>query len=327
MKKKILLTGCAGFIGTNFIKKICTNPEVSKSFDFLIIDSLTYAGRIENIQSELNTLPHLSFIKMDIRDRGKVEALFEAEQFSGCINFAAESHVDRSIASPNVFFETNTMGTLNLLNESIKAWKSDSSFRYHQVSTDEVYGSLELNAPSFTEASPLAPNSPYSASKASADMLVRSFNKTYGLPTIITRCSNNYGPYQFEEKFIPVIIKNALNDQKVPVYGTGMNIRDWIYVDDHNEGIWKAFCKGSSGEIYNLGGNQEITNLELVKMILKILGKPENLINFVNDRQGHDYRYSIDHSRASKELQWKPVCSLKDSLTSVIYWYQNKWSQ
>ena len=325
MKRKILLTGCAGFIGTNFVKKICTRKNISENFDFVIIDSLTYAGRIENIQDEINNYSNISFLKMDIRDQNQINNLFQVENFNGCINFAAESHVDRSISSPNIFIETNVMGTLNLLNASLNTWNRQPDFRFHQISTDEVYGSLENDDESFTEHSLIAPNSPYSASKASADLLVRSFEKTYGLPTIITRCSNNYGPYQFDEKFIPVIIKNALNDSVIPVYGEGRNIRDWIFVDDHVEGIWKAFCLGLNGEVYNLGGNQEITNIELVKLILRKLGKPEKLIQFVHDRPGHDYRYSIDYSFASKQLDWAPASRFDEALTVTINWYKEKW--
>ncbi|HWU43395.1 MAG TPA: GDP-mannose 4,6-dehydratase, partial [Bdellovibrio sp.] len=225
MKKNILLTGCAGFIGSNFVKTIACRENIKSSYDFVILDALTYAGRLENIQNELDTHKHLTFIKADIRDSHKMHELFQKYQFAGVLNFAAESHVDRSIESPNIFVETNVLGTLNLLKESLALFEKNPSFRYLQVSTDEVYGMLQLNDPAFTEQTPITPNSPYSASKASADLLVRSFFETFKLPTVITRCSNNYGPLQVEEKFIPLMIKRALANEKLPIYGSGMNIR------------------------------------------------------------------------------------------------------
>ncbi len=324
MKKKILLTGCAGFIGSNFLKSICLRPEVKNSHDFVIIDALTYAGKLENIQNELDTNSHLSFFKMDIRDQAAINKLFQENKFDGCINFAAESHVDRSIEAPNVFVETNVMGTLNLLNASLVSWGENKSFRFHQVSTDEVYGSLGPNHPLFTIDSPLVPNSPYSASKASADLIVRAFNQTYGLPTIITRCSNNFGPYQDLEKFIPVIISKALNNKKIPVYGKGENIRDWIFVDDHTQGLWLAFTKGIDGGVYNFGGDQELSNIALVKLILDILQKPHSLIEFVSDRKGHDFRYGVDNTRSFIDLGWRPEQNFKEKLNATISWYKTK---
>jgi dTDP-glucose 4,6-dehydratase len=326
VKKKILLTGCAGFIGSNFVKSICTQPEVSKDYDFLIIDALTYAGKLENIQSEIDKYKHLSFLKMDIRNQNEIQHLFQKHQFNGCMNFAAESHVDRSIETPNIFLETNVMGTLNLLNASLKLWNENKDFRYHQVSTDEVYGSLGPLDPLFTEETPLAPNSPYSASKASADLLVRSFHKTFGLPTIVTRSSNNYGPYQYPEKFIPVILMNAFKDKRIPVYGNGMNIRDWIFVDDHTQGLWLAFTQGIAGSIYNLGGDQELSNLALVQLILDTLQKPHSLIDFVNDRKGHDFRYGINNAHTISKLGWRPKWNLSQGLSHTINWYRGTYN-
>lgn len=325
MKKKILLTGCAGFIGTNFVKTITSRKDIAEEFDFLILDALTYAGNKANIDAELASNKHLSFIQLDIRNKDKIDELFTKEKFSGVINFAAESHVDRSIENPNIFVETNVLGTLNLLNASLKLYEKNSLFKYHQISTDEVYGTLKENDPAFTEETPLSPNSPYSASKTGADCLVRAFFETYKLPTVITRCSNNYGPYQVEEKFIPVILKSALNNKSIPVYGTGVNIRDWIYVDDHNEGVWSVFTKGKAGEVYNLGGASEKNNLDLVKIILKKINKPESLISFVTDRKGHDFRYAINFSKTQNELGWKPKITFEEGIEKTIHWYKEKW--
>lgn len=321
MKQKILLTGCAGFIGSNFVKTIATKKENSERYNFVILDALTYAGRLENIEPELKINSHLSFVQIDIRDNKKISDLFEKERFDGVLNFAAESHVDRSIESPNIFVETNVLGTLNLLNSSLKLFEKNPKFKYLQVSTDEVYGTLGEKDPAFTETTPIAPNSPYSASKAGADCLVRSFYETFKLPTIITRCSNNYGPYQFMEKFIPVVISSAFNNKKIPVYGAGLNIRDWIYVDDHNDGVWAAFERGLPGKVYNFGGNSERTNIDMAKTILKIMNKPESLISFVTDRKGHDFRYAINFSLASKELNWKPAMTLEQGLNKTVTWY------
>jgi dTDP-glucose 4,6-dehydratase len=328
MKKKILLTGCAGFIGSNFVKTVACRADIRSEFDFVILDALTYAGRFENIESEVQSYENLSFVKMDIRDSQGLHQLFQKESFDGVLNFAAESHVDRSIESPNIFVETNVLGTLNLLKESLSLFEKKAHFRYLQVSTDEVYGTLQVQDPAFTEQTPIAPNSPYSASKASADLLCRSFFETYKLPVIITRCSNNYGPLQVEEKFIPLMIKRALANEEMPIYGTGLNIRDWIYVDDHNEGVWAAFTKGRPGEVYNFGGNSERQNLDVAKMILKTLGRSEGLLKYVTDRKGHDFRYSIDYSKAQKELNWTPRISFeKEGLERTIQYYVGLWKK
>nr|BDT26841.1 dTDP-glucose 4,6-dehydratase [Bacteriovorax sp. HI3] len=326
LKKKVLLTGCAGFIGSNFVKNICTQKEILAEYNFVILDSLTYAARLENIQPELNQYPEsLSFVKMDIRDGDQIEKLFQSENFYGCINFAAESHVDRSIESANLFVETNVLGTMNLLNSSLNRFKATGEFRYLQISTDEVYGTLSATDPAFTENNPLEPNSPYSASKAGADCLVRSFYETHKLPVIITRCSNNYGPYQFDEKFIPVVLKKSMNDESIPVYGNGSNIRDWIYVDDHNVGAWLAFVKGTPGNVYNLGGATELTNLELTKKILAATGKPESLITFVEDRKGHDFRYAINFEKATRDLGWRPQITFEEGIKKTIVYYKEKF--
>lgn len=328
MKQTVLLTGCAGFIGSNFVKTVACRKDVKEKFDFVILDALTYAGRLSNIQKELDTNPHLQFVQMDIRDSHKIHELFKSHQFSGVLNFAAESHVDRSIESPNIFVETNVLGTLNLLKESLSLYEKKGAFKYLQVSTDEVYGTLQMSDPAFTETTPLAPNSPYSASKASGDLICRSFFETYKLPVVITRCSNNYGPLQVEEKFIPLMIKRALANETLPIYGSGMNIRDWIYVDDHNEGVWKAFTSGRSGEVYNFGGNSERQNLDVARMILKHLGKPESLLSFVQDRRGHDFRYAINYSKAQKELGWSPSVNFEEEgLLRTINYYKNLWAK
>lgn len=324
MRKKIALTGCAGFIGSNFLKKIAV-PHVE--IDFVVVDSLTYAGFYPTIEKEILENNHLSFQKIDIRDQQKVSELFQRELFDGIIHFAAESHVDNSIKNPNIFVETNVLGTLNLLNAALKFGKKD--FRFCHVSTDEVYGQLNESDPPFTELNQIAPNSPYSASKASSDLLVRSYFETFKLNTVITRCSNNYGPYQFPEKLIPLMISNALENKPLPVYGNGKNIRDWIFVDDHNVGVWEIYNRGRAGEVYNLGGNSERRNIDVVKTILKILGKPESLINFVEDRKGHDWRYAMDYSKIKNELSWSPSVSFEEGLGKTIKWYlQNSdWLQ
>ncbi|WP_347359410.1 dTDP-glucose 4,6-dehydratase [Bdellovibrio sp.] len=328
MKKTVMLTGCAGFIGSNFVKTVACRDSIKAEYDFVIVDALTYAGRLSNIEAELQNHSNLTFVQADIRDTQKMHDLFVKYQFSGVLNFAAESHVDRSIENPNIFVETNVLGTLNLLKESLSAFEKNPSFRYLQVSTDEVYGTLTMEDPAFTESTPIAPNSPYSASKASADLMCRAFFETYKLPVVITRCSNNYGPLQVEEKFIPLMIKRALADEKLPIYGTGMNIRDWIYVDDHNEGVWLAFTKGKAGEVYNLGGNSERQNLDVAKMILKHLGKPESLLNFVTDRKGHDFRYAIDYSKSQRELNWNPTVRFEEEgLAKTIEYFKNLWAK
>ncbi len=328
MKKTIMMTGSAGFIGSNFVKTIACRDDVKAAYNFILVDALTYAGRRENIQAELDTHEHLEFVHADIRDAQKMHDLFEKHQFDGVLNFAAESHVDRSIESPNIFVETNVLGTLNLLKESLGLFQKKGSFNYLQVSTDEVYGTLQMTDPAFTEATPIAPNSPYSASKASADLLCRSYFETFKLPVTITRCSNNYGPLQVEEKFIPLMIKKALSNEFLPVYGTGLNIRDWIYVDDHNEGVWAAFTKGSAGEVYNFGGDSERQNLDVAKLLLKHLGKDESLIRFVTDRKGHDFRYAIDFTKATKDLGWTPAVRFEqDGLMRTIEFYKKLWAK
>jgi dTDP-glucose 4,6-dehydratase len=314
--KKILLTGCAGFIGSNFVKTIAAKE---KDYQFVILDALTYAGHYPTIQGDVEGNDHLSFVEMDIRDKDKIQALFDKEKFDGVIHFAAESHVDNSIKNPNIFVETNVLGTLNLLNSSMSLGKDD--FKFVHVSTDEVYGTLSEDDPAFTEQNPIEPNSPYSASKASSDLLVRSYFETYKLHTVTTRCSNNYGPFQFPEKLIPVMISNALEDKSLPVYGDGRNIRDWIYVDDHNRGVWACFLKGKAGEAYNFGGNAEKRNLEVVKTLLSILKKPESLITFVEDRKGHDWRYAMDYSKATRELGWEPQVTFEEGLSNTVNWY------
>lgn len=317
--KSIIVTGCAGFIGSNFLKKILVHEQ---NYHFLIIDNLTYAGHFPTIEQEIAKYSHLEFKKIDIADNSKVQELY-SEDLVGIINFAAESHVDNSIHNPSIFVQTNVNGTLNLLNLAMRAHNAGRKFRYLQVSTDEVYGALSESDPAFTEDNPIQPNSPYSASKASGDLLVRSYVETFKLDAITTRCSNNYGAYQFPEKLIPLIIKNAVADKNLPVYGDGRNIRDWIHVDDHCAGIWAAFTKGQSGEVYNFGGQAEMRNIDIVKLILKHLNKSEDLIEFVEDRKGHDWRYAIDFSKAKKELDWTPTMSFEQGLKDTITWYLN----
>lgn len=329
MKKNILLTGCAGFIGSNFVKTIACDPSVKNEYNFLIMDALTYAGRKQTLQPELDTHSHLSFFQVDIRDSHKVQDFFKQHTVDGILHFAAESHVDRSIENPNIFVETNVTGTLNLLNSALKIQSLKPDFRFLHVSTDEVYGSLSETDPAFTESTPLAPNSPYSASKASSDMMVRAFFETYKLNCVTTRCTNNYGPYQFPEKLIPLMIQNAQADKKLPVYGNGKNVRDWIYVDDHNRGIWMAFLKGKPGHVYNFGGNSEKRNLDVVQALLKIMNKPESLISFVEDRKGHDWRYAINYSKAQTELGWTPKMTFEEGLQKTVNWYltNTSWIQ
>ncbi|MCC6138331.1 MAG: dTDP-glucose 4,6-dehydratase [Bdellovibrionaceae bacterium] len=326
MKQTILLTGCAGFIGSNFVKKITTEKSISNKWNFVIVDALTYAGRLQTIQEDLDKNPHLSFEKVDIRNAEAVTAVFKKTKPAGVIHFAAESHVDRSILNPNIFVETNVLGTLNLLNNSLEFAKTNTHFKFVHVSTDEVYGSLTEDAPAFTEKHSLQANSPYSASKASSDLLVRAYAETYKLNTCITRCSNNYGPYQFPEKLIPLMTLNSLNNKKLPVYGNGKNIRDWFFVDDHNRGVWAVFEKGRAGEVYNFGGASERRNVDVVKEILKITGKPESLIDYVEDRKGHDWRYAIDFTKAKNELHWEPLVSFEDGLQLTVNWYKDNTS-
>jgi dTDP-glucose 4,6-dehydratase len=311
-KQTILVTGGAGFIGSSFVRLLLTDePDVT----VINFDALTYAGNLANLADCLDDPRHV-FVKGDIRDAETVESTIRQYGVDGIINFAAESHVDRSITGPQVFVETNVGGTLNLL---VKGRELGVK-RYLQVSTDEVYGSLGDEG-LFTETTPLSPNSPYSASKAGADHLVHAFHETYGMDTVITRCSNNYGPYQFPEKLIPLIIRNALADRPLPVYGTGLNVRDWLYVGDHCQAIWAAFTKGTAGEVYNIGGNNERTNLDVVKTILRQVGKPESLITFVKDRPGHDLRYAIDASKIARELGWEPSIGFDEGIARTVDWY------
>lgn len=327
MKPVLIVTGAAGFIGSNFIKKIAIQND--DLYDFAIVDALTYAGRLQTIAEDLEKNRNLSFHKIDIRENHAVSTLFENLKPAGVIHFAAESHVDRSITNPNIFVETNVLGTLNLLNASVKCAEKNGAFKFIHVSTDEVYGSLQENDPAFTEGTPIEPNSPYSASKASSDLLVRAYVETFKLNACITRCSNNYGPYQFPEKLIPLMITKALNNEKLPVYGNGQNIRDWIYVDDHNRGVWQVFKNGRAGEIYNFGGHAEKRNIDVVKTILSLLNKEEHLIEFVKDRKGHDWRYAMDTSKTQKELGWTPEVTFERGLKDTIEWYQTRsdWVQ
>ena len=312
---KILVTGGAGFIGANFVfYMLDKHPE----YDILCLDSLTYCGNIKTLEPVMDN-PHFKFVKGDVTDRKLVFQLFEEEKFDVVVNFAAESHVDRSIEDPGVFLRTNILGTQTLMDASNEYGVA----RYHQVGTDEVYGDLPLDRPDlfFTEDMPLTASSPYSASKASADLLVMAYHRTYELPVTISRCSNNYGPYQFPEKLIPLMIKNALADEKLPVYGTGENVRDWLYVKDHCKAIDMIIHDGKVGEVYNIGGHNEKSNLEVVRTILKQVGKSENLITFVGDRKGHDLRYAIDPTKIHDELGWLPETRFDDGIRQTIDWY------
>ncbi len=314
---KILVTGGAGFIGSNFLHY---ETEKYPEDKFVCLDALTYAGNYNNIK-ELEKKDNFKFIKGDITDREFVFKLFEEEKFDIVINFAAESHVDNSIKNPEVFLKTNIIGTSVLMD----ACRKYGIQRYHQISTDEVYGDLPLDRKDllFTEETPLHTSSPYSSSKASADLLVMAYARTYNLPVTISRCSNNYGPYQFPEKLIPVVISKALNDEKIPVYGTGSNVRDWIHVIDHNIGVDLIVRNGKVGEVYNLGGHSERTNLEVVKTILNQLNKPEDLIEFVEDRKGHDLRYAIDSSKVERELGWNLTYNFEEGIKETVDWYLN----
>lgn len=297
---KVLVTGGAGFIGSNFIfYMLKTYP----SYRIICVDKLTYAGNLSTLTSVM-TNPNFRFVKADICDRKAINQLFEEEKPDMIVNFAAESHVDRSINNPGIFSETNILGTDVLMDACLKYGIK----RYHQVSTDEVYGDLPLDRPDllFTETTPLHPSSPYSSSKAAADLLVLSYFRTYGLPVTISRCSNNYGPYQYPEKLIPLMIVNALNNQQLPVYGNGQNVRDWLYVEDHCRAIDLVIHKGREGEVYNIGGHNEMANINIVKLICKELGKSEDLITYVADRKGHDLRYAIDPTKIYTELGWLP---------------------
>lgn len=315
----ILVTGGCGFIGSNFIKHMLSKHNYS----IINLDKLTYAGNLENLK-DIEDDKRYTFIKGDIADKNLVQHIFETGNVDTVINFAAESHVDRSIMSPDEFIQTNINGTFNLLETA----KKTGVRRFVQISTDEVYGSLGKEG-KFTEQTPMSPNSPYSASKASADMLVMAYFKTFGLPVVITRCSNNYGPYQFPEKLIPLIITNALADIPLPVYGDGMNVRDWIHVSDHCEAIDTVLHKGVEGEVYNIGGENERTNIEIVKMILDILGKPYSLIKYVTDRLGHDRRYAIDSTKIKGALGYKTSYEFKKGMEDTVKWYldNREWWQ
>lgn len=308
---KLLITGGAGFIGSNFVLYMINNYP---SYEIINVDALTYAGNLENLRS-IEQHPGYTFVKADIAERKELEPLFQ-QGIDAVINFAAESHVDRSILHPEIFVQTNVLGTQTLL---------DLTKQYHvtkfvQVSTDEVYGTLGETG-LFTEDTPIAPNSPYSASKAGADLLVRAYHETFGLNVNITRCSNNYGPYQFPEKLIPLMIQNALQDKPLPVYGDGLNVRDWLYVEDHCSAIDLVLHKGRSGEVYNVGGRNERNNLQVVRTILEELGKPESLISYVKDRLGHDRRYAIDADKIRNELGWQPKFNYEDGIKETIRWY------
>ena len=319
--KNILVTGGAGFIGSNFLNYLLSDES---NYNVVNLDKLTYAGNLENLTA-IESKRNYHFVKGDITNGELVNHVFEKYNIEQVINFAAESHVDRSILGSEVFFRTNVIGT-NVLLEAAKRFKVE---KFLQVSTDEVYGSLGETG-LFTEQTPISPNSPYSSSKASADLMAMSFYHTYGLPVVITRCSNNYGPLQFPEKLIPLMIINALNDKKLPVYGDGMNVRDWIYVIDHNKAIRLVLEKGRIGEVYNIGASNELPNIEIVKLILKHLGKPESLIEYVKDRPGHDRRYAIDSSKIQNELGWKPEFQFDEAIAKTIRWYiknENWWKR
>ena len=325
--RRILVTGGAGFIGSNFIHYLL---ERGSEVEALVnLDLLTYAGNLENLAGVENDSRY-RFVKGDVRDRELVERLFQEYEFDTVVHFAAESHVDRSIMEPEIFLTTNIIGTQTLLDTAKRHWNLNPEdkhsreyrpgVRYLQVSTDEVYGALGKTG-MFTETTPLSPNSPYSASKASADFIVRAYHQTYGLPVNITRCSNNYGPYQFPEKLIPLMIHNAQEDKPLPVYGDGMQVRDWLHVKDHCAAIAAVLEKGRVGEVYNVGGNNEKANLEIVRLILQELGKPESLITHVQDRPGHDRRYAIDNTKITSELGWKPAYTFEAGMKETVRWY------
>ena len=312
---QILVTGAAGFIGSNFVFHML---EAHPDYDIVGLDSLTYAGNLETLAPVMDQ-EHFKFVKIDITDAPAVDKLFAEEHFNKVVNFAAESHVDRSIEDPGLFLRTNILGTQVLMDASLKYGVE----RFHQVGTDEVYGDLPLDRPDlfFVETMPLTASSPYSASKASADLLVMAYHRTFGLPVTISRCSNNYGPYQFPEKLIPLMIANALADKPLPVYGEGLNVRDWLYVEDHCRAIDLILENGRVGEVYNIGGHNEKANIEVVRIILAQLGKPESLITYVTDRKGHDQRYAIDPTKIHEELGWLPETMFEDGIKKTIQWY------
>jgi dTDP-glucose 4,6-dehydratase len=328
----LLVTGGAGFIGSNLIRHIIDRPEIGKLVN---LDCLTYAGHLTNLESVVHH-PKYHFEKVDLRDKPSVLRVVQQHAITHVLHLAAESHVDRSISGPGDFIHTNIVGTFHLLEACRAAWvnpqssilNSHSPPRFHHVSTDEVYGSLGPTG-FFTETTPYAPNSPYSASKASSDMLVRAYHHTYGLPVVITNCSNNYGPYQFPEKLIPVVIQNALARRPIPVYGDGMNVRDWLYVTDHADALWQVLTRGRNGETYNVGGNNEWPNLRIVELICDFIdemashlgGHSRKLISFVKDRPGHDRRYAIDASKIERELGWKPAHTFEAGLRETVRWY------
>lgn len=336
MRTKILITGGAGFIGSNFIPYFL---EAHSEVHVVNLDLLTYAGDLNNLTEVVNH-PRYTFVKGDIGDRSLVEQLFETHQFDGVIHFAAESHVDNSIKNPGVFIETNVTGTFTLLDVAYKHWMQESFVykkgyehsRFHHISTDEVYGSLGETG-LFTETTPYAPNSPYSASKAASDMLVRSYQHTYGLNTVITNCSNNYGPKQHDEKLIPTVIRKALAGEAIPIYGDGKNIRDWLYILDHCKGIDLVFHKGLRGEVYNVGGNNEYTNINIAQRICELLdvmqpkasGSYVEQLNFVKDRAGHDKRYAIDASKLEQQLGWKAAENFESGIQKTILYYLNHY--
>ncbi len=323
--KNILVTGGAGFIGSNFIKYMLSSYD----YNIINLDALTYAGNLENLK-EIEKIPNYSFVKGNICDTQLVDGIFKEYNIDTVVNFAAESHVDRSIEDPKIFLTTNIIGTQTLLDAAKKSWKLSPDDKYCcaykngvkflQVSTDEVYGALGKEG-MFRETTPLAPNSPYSASKASADLIVRSYHATFGLPVNITRCSNNYGPYQFPEKLIPLMINNCKLNKSLPIYGDGMQIRDWLHVKDHCRGIDTVLHQGVKGEIYNIGGNNEKANIEIVKLILENLHKPESLITYVKDRPGHDRRYAIDNTKIAIQFGWHPSYTFEQGISETIQWY------
>lgn len=311
----IIVTGGAGFIGGNFIHYYLSSYPEDR---VVCIDKLTYAGNLSTLAPVMDN-PNFRFVKLDICERDGVMALFEEEHPDIVINFAAESHVDRSIENPGIFLQTNIIGTATMMD----ACRTFGNIRYHQVSTDEVYGDLPLDRPDlfFTEETPIHTSSPYSSSKAGADLLVLAYHRTYGLPVTISRCSNNYGPYHFPEKLIPLMIANALADKPLPVYGNGQNVRDWLYVEDHCKAIDLIVHKGRIGEVYNVGGHNEMRNIDIVKLIIHELGKSEDLITYVTDRKGHDLRYAIDPTKIHNELGWLPETKFKDGIKKTIKWY------
>lgn len=325
--KRVLVTGGAGFIGSNFIHYILSKRDDVETL--VNLDLLTYAGNLENLVSVKDDKRY-AFVHGDIRDKALVEELFSLYEFDTVVHFAAESHVDRSIVEPEIFLTTNIVGSQTLLDAAKHHWKLDPDNKYSreyregvvylQVSTDEVYGALGKTG-MFTELTPIAPNSPYSASKASADLVVRAYHRTYGMPVNITRCSNNYGPYQFPEKLIPLMLHNAKNNKALPVYGDGMQIRDWLHVSDHCSAIETVLDRGVRGEVYNIGGNNERANIEIVRLILDELEKPESLITYVQDRPGHDRRYAIDNTKITTQLGWEPKYTFRDGMHETIEWY------